>query len=411
MRSEVSKWIKLTNLTLIKNSSLKQTIRRITPLPLLLACVATVTVTAQPAPAQTAPVTGTWKVVASPNGGKQAAGNILLATAALSSTDAWAVGAEPNQSQFLTATLAEHWDGTQWSIIPTPLISTPTAQLNSIAVINTSDIWAAGYSDNPNCLCGKTVVEHWTGSSWTRLTTPNPGVADYLTGIAAISSTDVWAVGYEWISNFTELPLLLHYNGTAWKTFNTSQLQFGQVSGIFARATNDVWAVGWTGQLPNVSALALHWNGTTLTRVAFPTEAGGSIVLKSASGVATNDVWAVGNYEFSGINGNLELSARSYHWDGSKWTPVTVGLSGYSFLDSVSALATDDVWAVGEGIVFPQPNELQVTFHWDGTKWSNVPNPEQGVLNAISALSTNEAWAVGYGFTTPGTYTLHFTVP
>jgi len=407
MRYEVWKWIKLTSQALIKINKTKkffpnQTIRR--ALPLLLACAATLA-------AQTVPVTGTWKLVSSPNGGTQPSGNSLLATAALSPTDAWAVGAEPNPTQYLTAPLAEHWDGAQWSVVPTPQISTPTAQLNSIAAINSTDVWGAGFSDDPNCLCGKTVVEHWNGNSWTRLTTPNPGVADYLTGIAAISATDVWTVGYEWISNFVELPLLMHYNGKTWKTFNESQLQFGQVSSVFARATNDVWAVGWTGQLPNVSALALHWNGTSLTRVPFPTEAGGSIVLKSASGVAANDIWAVGNYEFFGLTGNLSLSARSYHWDGSKWTPVIVGLSGYSFLDSVSAIATDDVWAVGEGMVFPQPNEFQVTFHWDGTKWSNVPNPEQGVLNSISASSTSDAWAVGYGFTTPGTYALHYTVP
>ncbi len=91
--------------------------------------------------AQSEQVAGSWKVVQSPNGGSQAAGNAHLATAALSSTDAWAVGAEPNPDQYLTATLAEHWDGTQWSIVSTALISAPTVQLNSIAIVTSSDIW------------------------------------------------------------------------------------------------------------------------------------------------------------------------------------------------------------------------------------------------------------------------------
>jgi len=89
---------------------------------------------------------------------------------------------------------------------------------------------------------------------------------------------------------------------------------------------------------------------------------------------------------------------------------VTVGLGGYSFLASIAAIASDDVWAVGEGTVFPLPNEFQVTFHWNGTQWSNVANPEQGVLNGIAASSTSDAWAVGDGFATPGTYTLHYSV-
>src|SRR5579871_5719901 len=43
---------------------------------------------------------------------------------------AWAVGAEPNPSQYLSSTLAGHWNGTRWSIIPTPPISAPTVHLN-----------------------------------------------------------------------------------------------------------------------------------------------------------------------------------------------------------------------------------------------------------------------------------------
>src|SRR6266704_1081394 len=72
--------------------------------------------------AQTETASGTWEIVPSPNGAKckmpyplcltPEAGNVLYATAALSSNDVWAVGAEPHQSAVLTATLAEHWDGT-----------------------------------------------------------------------------------------------------------------------------------------------------------------------------------------------------------------------------------------------------------------------------------------------------------
>jgi hypothetical protein len=361
--------------------------------------------------AQNPQVTGNWTVVPSPNGGPQAGSNVLLATVSLSSTDAWAVGAyEPDAPQFPTATLAEHWDGFQWSIVPTRPISAPTVQLNSMAAVNSSDVWAAGYSDDPSCLCGRTVIERWNGNSWTRVATPNPGVANYLTGIAAVSSMDVWAVGYEWISQSTEVPVLLHFNGKIWTPFVQSKLQFGQLSSVFARAANDVWAVGWIGTGGNIQALALHWNGTW-KRVQFPTEAGGYITLRSVSGVATNDVWAVGRYNFFGINGELELRARSYHWDGTRWNPVTVGLGGYSYLDSVSAKATNDVWAVGAGLVGFDWNYKYVTFHWDGTTWSNIPNPNQGVLNGVSASSSSDAWTVGAGFVNPGTYTIHFAAP
>jgi hypothetical protein len=300
--------------------------------------------------------------------------------------------------------------------VHTPPISAVTAQLNSVAPVDSNNIWAAGYSDNPSCLCGQTVIEHWNGSSWTRVKTPNPGIADYLCGIAAVSASDLWAVGYEWISQSTWVPLLLHYDGTSWKPFNQSQLQFGQLFSVFAVATNDVWAVGTIGAGGSSDGLALDWNGTSWTRVTFPTQPGGFVLLRSVSGVGHDDVWAGGVYEHYDINGNLTQSARSYRWDGARWNAVTVPLGGYSYLNSVRANATDDVWAVGAGIanVLTQTYSY-VTFHWNGSKWSNVPNPNHGILNGVSASSSSDVWAVGSGFNTggfsTGTYTIHYVVP
>jgi hypothetical protein len=114
--------------------------------------------------------------------------------------------------------------------VHTPPISAVTAQLNSVAPVDGNNIWAAGYSDNPSCLCGQTVVEHWTGSSWTRVKSPNPGIADYLYGIAAVSASHLWAVGYEWISQSTWVPLVLHYDGTSWKPFSQSNFNSASCS-------------------------------------------------------------------------------------------------------------------------------------------------------------------------------------
>lgn len=361
--------------------------------------------------AQSTQAAGTWRVVKSPNGGNQAGGNELLATVALSTADTWAVGAKPNASpSLLTQPLAEHWDGTRWSIVPTPHISAPTAQLNSMAALNSNEIWAAGYSENPSCFCGQTLVERWNGISWTRVTSPNPGVADYLNGISAVSATDVWAVGYEWPSQSTTIPLLMHYDGKGWSTLGQPQFPLGQLTSVFALAQNDVWAVGFFGPLAATQGIALHWNGKSWRQVAFPTESGGGIVLRSVSGANTKDLWAVGDYAYYDFNGNLTRSARSYHWNGSNWKAVTVALGGYSYLYNVMARATDDVWAVGAGDL-GNFKYAYVTFHWDGSQWSNVPNPNEGILRAVSASSSSDVWAVGLGFVTRGTHTIHYTVP
>ena len=59
---------------------------------------------------------------------------------------------------------------------------------------------------------------------------------------------------------------------------------------------------------------------------------------------------------------------------------------------SVSAVATDDVWAVGlRGLG-------TLAIHWDGTAWTIVPTPTpEGIadLAAVVALATDDVWAVG----------------
>jgi len=360
--------------------------------------------------AQNAGTTGTWKIVPSPNGGSQALGNNLLATVAISSKDAWAVGTEPNPVAFETATspLAEHWDGTQWSIVQTPVISAPTSQFNSISAADYNDVWAAGYSDNPSCFCGLTIVEQWNGSAWTRLATPNPGIANYLNGIAAVSAADVWAVGYQWPSEATTVPLLMHYDGSSWSTFDESQLKYANLNSVFAVAANDVWAVG---TFNNTEGLTLHWNGTSWRQVPFPSPPGGSTVLASVSGAAADDLWAVGDFQYVNNSGGINDSAVGYHWNGSSWTAVPVGLGGYSYLNTVMARATSDVWAVGGGMVGISFEYRYVTLHWDGAIWSSVANPNKGILYGVSASSSSDAWAVGMGFDKVGTYVLHYTVP
>ena len=369
------------------------------------------TVCVTPLSAQAAPANGSWVVVASPNGGTTVSGNSLLATAAVSSSDVWAVGADPNPSAYLTAPLAEHWDGSQWSIVQTPTISEKTAQLNSISALSSADVWAAGYSDNPSCLCGKTIVERWDGNMWTRITSPNPGVAAYLNGISGVSDSDVWAVGYEWGSQANAYPFVMHYNGNSWSTLGFPQFSLGQLSSVFALASNDVWAVGWSGSIGATNGLALHWNGQSWKPVSLPKDSYGGIILRSVSGAATNDVWAVGDNDYFDFNGNFTDSARSYHWNGSRWNSVNVGLGGYSYLKGVASISSKDVWAVGAGAIGNNQQYTYVTYHWDGSRWSNSPNPNQGILNGVTAVSSGDVWAVGVGFVVTGTHTLHYTVP
>jgi hypothetical protein len=53
----------------------------------------------------------------------------------------------------------------------------------------------------------QTLVEHWNGTAWTKVSSSNPGVINVLTGVAALPS-NAGAVGY--YSSGTSQPLAVH---------------------------------------------------------------------------------------------------------------------------------------------------------------------------------------------------------
>ncbi|HEY0071593.1 MAG TPA: hypothetical protein VGE04_16635, partial [Chloroflexia bacterium] len=70
-------------------------------------------------------------------------------------------------------------------------------RLNSIAVVSASDIWAVGWSRTFGPV--KALVEHWNGVNWTQVPTPAPEppgefVDAFLWGVTARAFNDVWAV-------------------------------------------------------------------------------------------------------------------------------------------------------------------------------------------------------------------------
>lgn len=62
-----------------------------------------------------------------------------------------------------------------------------------------------------------TLILHWNGTAWARVATPSPGTRfNVLNGVSAVSARNAWAVGFYRNQAAGALPLILHWNGTAW---------------------------------------------------------------------------------------------------------------------------------------------------------------------------------------------------
>ena len=104
----------------------------------------------------------------------------------------------------------------EWSVVPSPSYDTRWNQLNAVAVVSANDAWAVRKYPNPSNI-DKTLVEHWDGNIWSIVPSPNQGVqGNYLSGVAAAGPDDVWAVGEYSDSVNTHQTLAEHWNGSTW---------------------------------------------------------------------------------------------------------------------------------------------------------------------------------------------------
>ena len=104
--------------------------------------------------------------------------------------------------------------------------------------------------------------------------------------------------------------------------------------------------------------------------------------------MSSDDLWAVGA-RFVDCGEQLCGTGEIQHYDGSAWTHINTPAPT---LESVYAVAADDVWAVGFGGV--------TIWHYNGGSWSEVPAPDlagdgQAALTSIHGSGPDDIWAVG----------------
>jgi hypothetical protein len=136
---------------------------------------------------------GVWTVMPSPNQGSS--NNVLAGITATDANDAWAVGYYQDDTSGTSQTAIERWNGSVWSVESTPNPGYGDNELFSVTAIDPENVWAVGnYQDGPEG--PHTLTERWNGSAWSVEPTPNPGSSgNSLDGIAAVDAQHVWAVG------------------------------------------------------------------------------------------------------------------------------------------------------------------------------------------------------------------------
>ena len=340
--------------------------------------------------------TGNWTAVTSPNPGTSY--NTLGGVAAVAVGDIWAVGSYGNGSGSFP--LIEQRVHFKWTVVSSPTIA---VSLSGIAAVTANNIWAVGENDSS---MQETLVEHWNGSAWSIVSSPNfAPTGNMLAAISVDSASDIWAVGTTTSSSSSSgyQPLIEHWNGTQW-SLSSSPAISGRLFGVTAIAPNDAWAVGWTSS-PNVTnTLIEHWNGTQWSIVSSPNPSFINI-LTSVVKISANNVWAAGYYTNSPAP-SADYTPLIEHWNGTQWSAVSAVLQGTSDqLGGIAAISANNIVVVGDyrNSLDPQGPYFTLVEQWNGTQWSVVNSPSPGVdasdLSAVARVpKTSHLWAVGFNF-------------
>jgi hypothetical protein len=346
------------------------------------------------------PAGSIFKVVPTPNENPV---NGSFAASASSPNDIWAVGDS-----------LIHFDGTQWTAFPAPLIGQNLNALQGVVDISPTLAWAVG-NVSVNFGSPAQVIEQWNGTQWSIFPGPTFGPNDQplLFAATSTSATDIWAVGGVNLSSLNKIELLFeHFDGTSWTATTAPDPGDGFLFGASADAPNDVWAVGFEGTTgTNAKGITEHFNGTSWESVPSAIVDGnkGTNQLVAVAALAPNDVWAVGN-SIPVVNPQTAASLTLIeHFDGSSWSVVpspNVGphsVSQNNKLLGITTVSSNDIYAYGSVMAADGSGQQStLLLHWNGTSWTIIPspNPVKGkflsdVLFAGVAPSAGNVWIVG----------------
>ena len=286
----------------------------------------------------------TWTAVPTPNAGPNF--NTLFGVAA-SGGRAWAVGAALN-ADYRAQALVEQWDGTTWTVADTPQPGPAGNQLYAASATSPSDVWAVG---NQQAAGGRftTLVEHFDGKAWHQVASPNPGSAgDHLYGVAAIAPDNVWAVGQQLAEAGPDQPLIEHFDGQRWSVVASPRLATG-TNALYSVAAGPagVFAAGEAdSDMTGAHALVEHLTPGGWQRVGLP-PTGSAWTNVWGIAVTGGTVWAAGTTYNATTGNNDALMLRG---DGNHWSvaPVPDPGSGSNILGGIATTGSQ-VWAAGMG--------------------------------------------------------------
>jgi hypothetical protein len=342
---------------------------------------------------------GDWLVVDSPNVGTQ--DNVLGGVSGSSANDVWAVGQYlPDARPTILQTLALHFDGSAWTVSPTPNVGSNANALLAVTA-QPGAAWAAGYSVDSDFLA-TSLLETWDGTAWQITAHPDPFETSDFYGIASSSPTDVWAVGSGRDGQGAFHTLALHFDGRSWSVVPTVDpgSNGNVLYGVVALSPVDAWAVGQKiGDADPDQALIEHWDGVRWSEASAPRTADHSSQLLAVAAAGPGHVRAVGDAQ-DGVH-SLRTLAESSDCGLFSIQATANPSTDDNRLAGVVSVSADETWSVGNFRDAKSGNQQTIILRGgEGGTWKQQPSPNpspdgDNQLGGVSKAGPHDLWAVG----------------
>jgi hypothetical protein len=299
-----------------------------------------------------------------------------------------------------------------WSILSPPSLPDSLATiLHSVDCVTSTDCIAVGKQLLPGYVL-KTVAEHWNGSTWKLLRSPNrPNYEfNFLESVSCVGPEFCIAAGAS-TKPKAERPLIERWDGTSW---TIQPVPFSrkwpdmEPRSVSCTAVDACTAVGIKLFSPSAypEPFVMRWDGQRWTYHGGepPSTAGGT--LEGISCVAPDTCEATGGHTWQ-ESGSFHGTDFALGWDGERWSyqpQPNPGDLQKVYESRISCSSSAACTAVGEWNASHRFRPL--VQRWDGTSWARqqLPNPPGGFvdteLGGISCPSDSACTAVGYWSTT-----------
>ena len=331
-----------------------------------------------------------WTVAQSANA--TLSGGNLESVSCSAPTACTAVGTDLNTSG-IHVTLAERWNGANWQrqATPNPPGNTSASVApNLLGVSCPAADFCAAVGEYQSGFFQASMAETWNGQQWTWQSFPVPTNSSgaELTGVSCTLPSFCEAVGgYLDVDTGLNVTFAAMWNGTSWSLQSTqnpdpNDFDFEQFNTVSCSSPRfcEAWGSGNAGN-PGIT-LAEQWNGSSWQMQTVPSD---NATVNSVSCASQKFCEAIG-------------LGSAFIWDGSAWTAQTIPApAGTGNLGGVSCTSRNFCEAVGE---YNNGNVVPVAAAWNGSAWTSqtAPNPANGTfthLNAVSCASASSCEAGG----------------